>query len=882
MAHANNLINILYWNANSIREKLHELYDYMSDNHIHITCLCETFLKSKDKLHSHPDFITHRFDRDDRPKGGVAIIIRRNIAHNLLPHPQTKLIECIGVEVQLANGSKINIWSAYMPGGSKNSSIRNHFASDINKLTRNRSSYFICGDLNARHRHWNCSRANPAGTILYDEYCRNDFLIAHPATPTRIPSNSRCLPSTIDLTLTNGVHQTTDFNCITMSSDHLAVSFSIKTTDAYDRVPEHLTHHYKKADWERYRGIIHYHVSPSTLNLENVTSADEIDRHIDNFHKLIEHARDKSVPLVYSNKYKLDIPEALKFQIKLKNNIRRTWQRTRNPILKQTINRMEKEIKSAINELRNDNWQALLSDIKPSNQSVWRTARMLKCGNKIMPPLKDTSNNIFTAPQEKADLIALQFYENHQNPLAHNDSDFEDEVQAEVLHATINQASPNNFDDYPDEEELTGLIKRLKNSKSPGIDGIRNILLKKLPERGRAFLLFIICACMKLSYFPSKWKHAKVIAIPKPGKDHTLPTGYRPISLLNAVSKLLERVILTRINKFLDEHDIIPPEQHGFRAKFSTTRQLHNVISNARQALSERSSMGIVMLDVEKAFDRVWHDGLLFKMIKLNFPQHLIRMTNSFLKNRSFHVDVRGKKSEIHPIPFGVPQGAVLSPTLYNIYIHDVPKTQNTKLALFADDTAFFSTSQKASEIENALKEHSRVIEIFSNKWKIKMNSSKTQATFVTRRRKKELPAAKISLLGADVNWRSESKYLGMILDKSTALKPHIDYVIERTNNAIRILYPLINRNSKLDLNNKLLIYKLAIRPIFTYASPAMRGIAKTHIKKFQVLQNKTLKMILNVSRYERTSVIHERTKVPLINDYLNKLYEKFQRTQMN
>jgi hypothetical protein len=257
-------------------------------------------------------------------------------------------------------------------------------------------------------------------------------------------------------------------------------------------------------------------------------------------------------------------------------------------------------------------------------------------------------------------------------------------------------------------------------------------------------------------------------------------------------------------------------------------------------------------------------------------------MTNSFLKNRSFHVDVRGKKSEIHPIPFGVPQGAVLSPTLYNIYIHDVPKTQNTKLALFADDTAFFSTSQKASEIENALKEHSRVIEIFSNKWKIKMNSSKTQATFVTRRRKKELPAAKISLLGADVNWRSESKYLGMILDKSTALKPHIDYVIERTNNAIRILYPLINRNSKLDLNNKLLIYKLAIRPIFTYASPAMRGIAKTHIKKFQVLQNKTLKMILNVSRYERTSVIHERTKVPLINDYLNKLYEKFQRTQMN
>lgn len=83
MAHAKNLINVLYWNANGIRNKIHELYDYMSNNHIHITCLCETFLKHKDKLPSHPDFTVHRWDREDRPKGGVAIIIRRNIAHNI-------------------------------------------------------------------------------------------------------------------------------------------------------------------------------------------------------------------------------------------------------------------------------------------------------------------------------------------------------------------------------------------------------------------------------------------------------------------------------------------------------------------------------------------------------------------------------------------------------------------------------------------------------------------------------------------------------------------------------------------------------------------------------------------------------------------------------
>jgi len=125
--------------------------------------------------------------------------------------------------------------------------------------------------------------------------------------------------------------------------------------------------------------------------------------------------------------------------------------------------------------------------------------------------------------------------------------------------------------------------------------------------------------------------------------------------------------------------------------------------------------------------------------------------------------------------------------------------------------------------------------------------------------------------MGAEVSWQSESKYLGVIIDKTITLKPHIDYVIERANIAIRVLYPLINRKSKLDLRNKLLIYKLAIRPILTYACPAMRGIAKTHINRLQILQNKTLKMILNVSRFERTASIHEWTEVPLIEEYINK-----------
>lgn len=873
--HAKSKLNVIYWNANGIQNDIHEFYDLLTEKFIHIACLNETLLKPHQTLASHPDFITYRFDRTDRPKGGVAIIIRRNIKHHLLPHPQTALFECIGVEVLLENGSKIHITSAYMPGGSQHTPITTHYRSDIQKLTSPNVSYFVCGDFNSRHGHWNCARANTAGNILYDEYCMKNFLIKFPSKPTRFPTGTHGTPSTIDLVLTNGKHRTSDFKCLSLNSDHVAVTFTIHISGTIEHNEERLAPDYQNADWDRYRALIHFNIRPSSLNIENITTTEEIDTHIDKFISLINHARDKSVPLAFHHRYKLSIPDSLRETIRIKNAVRRYWQHTRYPQVKAVLNRMEKDIKKSINEIRNFNWNLKLSDIKPSNQSVWKTARLIKNKNKNIPPLND-GEKICITPLEKAELISDEFFKNHQNPLADGDPDFTNDIQHKVNEFLNDPNQQFICEDYPDEEEVIGIIKKLKNPKAPGIDRINNILLKKLPAKGITYLLFIITACMKLSYFPEKWKHAKVIPIPKPGKDHSIPSGFRPISLLCAISKILERVLLNRVNKFLNEKEILPPEQHGFKAKFSTTHQLFNVISNAKQKLREKSSTGIIMLDVEKAFDRVWHDGLLSKMIDLQFPAHIIKIIHSFIINRTFHVEIFGKKSKTHGIPFGVPQGAVLSPTLYNIYTFDIPKFVRTSIALFADDTAFYSSSPSAWKIAKNLRDHAKIIASYLKKWKININNQKTQALFITNRLKKQLPKSTIRIFDTDVKWQSDCKYLGMVLEKKLTFKKHFDYVIHRANVAIRTLYPMISRKSQLNVKNKLMIYKLAIRPIVTYACPAFIEIAKTHIKKLQILQNKALKMIMDKSRYERTVDIHQEAQVPLISVYINKLTEKF------
>lgn len=873
-AHHNSIINVVYWNANGIQDKIFELYEFLTDNHIHVACLNETFLKPFLKLPSHPEFITHRLDRTDRPKGGVAIIIRRNIKHRILQNLQTSLCECIGVEIPLQNGSKIHISSVYMPGGTRVTPINTNFAEDIRKLTLNNTSYFVCGDLNSRHRQWNCFRANKAGNILYDEYCKSNFLIKHPSTFTRIPNDSRSNPSTIDLVLTNGLHDMSEPVCNPTSSDHNAITFKIQINGNVERISERASLDYQNADWDAYRLIIHRHLPNTPLNIENVTNIDTIESQVDKFIRLIEHARDRAVPQTIHNFYKLCIPEDLKQSIKIKNSFRRLWQRSRNRLIKCIVNQMEKDIKKSINIIRNNNWGYKLSEIKPSNQAVWKTSKMIKNNKNIIPPLK-SDDIIHVSPQEKSNVIGKEFSNNHQNPFANTNIEFNNEVEETVTNF-LNTNLPASCDDYPDEDEIREICKRLKNTKAPGIDSINNRLLKKLPSRGIAFLLHLVCSCLKLSYFPSRWKHAKVIPIHKPNKDTSNPSSYRPISLLCSLSKILERVILNRVNKFVEFNNIIPREQYGFRRKFSSTHQLTRVIKQAKEGLSHGSSTGIIMLDVEKAFDRVWHNGLLFKMINLNFPAYIINMISSFLKDRSFHVDISGAKSPTHNIPFGVPQGAVLSPTLYNIFTHDIPKFIDTNLALFADDTAFYCSSPLVAVITEALKSHASLISDYMKKWKVSINAQKTQAIFITRRVKKELPGRKIKIFGTSVAWQNNSKYLGMVFEKRLTFKQHIDYVISRANIAMKVLYPLISRKSKLLVINKLLIYKVAIRPILTYACPAFINIANSHLKKLQVLQNKALKMILNKNRFERTQQIHEEAKVPLVKDYINKLTNKF------
>ena len=183
------------------------------------------------------------------------------------------------------------------------------------------------------------------------------------------------------------------------------------------------------------------------------------------------------------------------------------------------------------------------------------------------------------------------------------------------------------------QKHLRNTLSKTNNS-TPGHDRISYRLLRKLPDNAIHYLSTLYTASLYLGYVPTRWKHAQILLFPKPNKDKTNPDNYRPISLTCTISKLLEKIIVNRIHKHLS-HLLIPNSQAGFRPGLSTKHQLMRVLTPLEQAFHNRYTPVLVALDIQKAFDTVWHDGIRYKLSRMPIPTVLTRWCSSFLHNRT-------------------------------------------------------------------------------------------------------------------------------------------------------------------------------------------------------------------------------------------------------
>jgi hypothetical protein len=198
-----------------------------------------------------------------------------------------------------------------------------------------------------------------------------------------------------------------------------------------------------------------------------------------------------------------------------------------------------------------------------------------------------------------------------------------------------------------------------------------------------------------VSHFPNPWKEAKIITLPKPGKNPNFPQNLRPISLLSTSGKLFEKVILKIFQIHTEERGLLNACQFGFRARHSMTLQCMRITDHVTLNFNNKMPTAAVILDIEKAFYTIWHSGLLYKLSKLEFSDSLIKLIGSFLSQYKFHVSVEAEMSMPRDMQAGVPQGSVLSPTLFNLYINDARQTYGIQLADFAYDICLYATDRE-------------------------------------------------------------------------------------------------------------------------------------------------------------------------------------------
>jgi Reverse transcriptase (RNA-dependent DNA polymerase)/Endonuclease-reverse transcriptase len=854
---------LLFWNCNGVTAQKTELELLLLDEDIGIVLLNETHLKPKSKLKI-SQYTTYRTDRviNKQAAGGTAILIKNNIKHHEIVIPALESLEATGIQAQL-DGKLTTIIAAY-----KRPQIK-LVTKDIELLLRLGKRILIAGDLNCKHSNWHSRLNNANGKLLLAHSNKKSYSVIAPFNPTFYSYNLKVKPDVLDVALVKNINLTFDIKTLTkLNSDHLPVliDFEAHTTHNAPR----LTFNYKKADWDSYRTEIHSELD----KFEAIKSTQDLDSHVTRFTEVMQTAMHNNIPLNKPKSYNTVLPKPILDNIKLKDNCKKVYLKVRNPALKTIVNRLTKQIKTDVAEHNHSQWESKVSQINPQDRSLWRLSGALTRKAHAIPPLTGV-NGIAYTDSDKANVLADTLEQTFQP---------NDEPKCNAHINTVND-KVNSFLQRPvdrdfrktDAAEIKNILKQMHPKKAPGLDNVSNTAIFNLPIRAIDFIAYIINNIMLFMHFPSDMKMAKILAFPKPNKDHKLPGNHRPISLLSAISKITEKVILARLLSHFKAHDTIRNEQFGFKAKHSTDHQLIRLTEHVTKGFGRGQVTGAVFLDVEKAFDRVWHEGLLCKLIDTLLPARYVHLIKSYLINRSFVVSVKNELSSIRPIAAGVPQGSILGPVLFNIFINDIPKPCNAEIGIYADDTVIYESSRQISCLTRRLQEGLDDLQDWYQKWRVKINVAKSEAILFTGRRPgTSKPTTRPQLFGLKIDWKPVIRYLGVHLDTRLTFGEHVNKIKGRAYGRLAELYPLLNQKSALSKSKGLLLYKTLIRPIMSFAPAVWGGADKRHIRKLQIVQNKVLRIIAKAPRGTRNDTLHSELNVEPIIVFAKKLATKF------
>ena len=419
-----------------------------------------------------------------------------------------------------------------------------------------------------------------------------------------------------------------------------------------------------------------------------------------------------------------------------------------------------------------------------------------------------------------------------------------DDSSKNLPNTPINDNTPKLSHINIQTQEVKDTLKILKSGKATGPDTINNIVLKELSHELSQPLCDLFNYSLNQSKVPRQWKLAHVCAIYKKKDPHDV-SNYRPISLLSAVSKVLERIIHKHIFNFFLDNNFISSFQSGFVPKDSTVNQLTYIYHTFCKALDDGKEVRAIFCDISKAFDRVWHKGLLFKLQRSGISASLLLWFENYLSDRSQRVVISGSSSDTVPILAGVPQGSILGPLLFLVYINDIVSDIDSSIRLFADDTTLYVIVDNPQHAAHRLNSDLQTINNWASTWLVSFNPDKTESLLISRKQNKRNHPP-VFMNNTQIQEVDSHKHLGITLSNDCTWHSHIQDITKKAWTRINIL-----RSLKFILDRKSLetIYKTFIRPTIEYSDVVWDNITQAEEEDLEKIQTEAARIITGATR---------------------------------
>ena len=524
----------------------------------------------------------------------------------------------------------------------------------------------------------------------------------------------------------------------------------------------------------------------------------------------------------------------------MKRKVLRVYHKAKtNPNCWETYRNLRNTYQESLADAKTKYEQNLNDELKNSRNSRkwWKTVKeMLGKGKKDSYPPLIINNSFIYDDKHKANNFNKYFLSQNQIDTTnaklpmyneYNDHEILDKIEA-------------------NEAEVLDYIKIIDVNKSTGHDGIGPTLLKMASSCLIPSLTRLINLSLKECTMPDSWKKANVIPIHKKDDRH-LVENYRPISILPCVSKIIEKIVFKRVYNYLNDKSALTSQQSGFRPGDSTVNQMAYMYHTFSKALDDRLDVRVVFCDVSKAFDRVWHEGILYKLKNLGISGDLLKWFYSYLQNRQQRVIINGENSEWGVVEAGVPQGSILGPLLFIVYVNDIADNIDCGLKLFADDTTLYITVD--NDLESRTREINRNLEQLSNwssDWLIKFNPTKTKLMNISNKRNRNFDKHPVKLNQIDLSEVQTHKHLGILLSNDLKWNNHIDMII----NGIKKYLDVCTRlKYKLDRKTLASIYLTFIRPKLEYGHIIWDNCTKSDEDRLENVQLKFARIVCGAKR---------------------------------